>query len=120
MNRIEIALHEHHASLQQAEAMRATNAQHSSTYDSGAERTGEAQSELVETPFARVNSVADGSPAFTAGLKPGDGIRSFGDVNWMNHENLKRVAEVVQRNEGVRTPETWPSPPLTLRPSDQS
>lgn len=62
----------------------------------------ESQDALVETPFAKVNSVTDGSPAHQAGLKAGDGIRAFGHVNWMNHENLTKVAEVVQRNEGVR------------------
>ncbi|KAK2808881.1 hypothetical protein FQN50_004357 [Emmonsiellopsis sp. PD_5] len=58
------------------------------------------QSGIIETPFAKVNSVVEGSPAAQAGLKVGDRIRSFGHVNWMNHENLSKVAEVVQRNEG--------------------
>ncbi|KAI1964649.1 putative 26S proteasome regulatory subunit [Ophidiomyces ophidiicola] len=67
------------------------------------ERTDAAsgQNDLEETPFVRVNSVADGSPAAQAGLKAGDKIRSFGTVNWMNHENLKKISEVVTNNEGV-------------------
>lgn len=54
------------------------------------------------TPFAKVNSVVSGSPADQAGLKVGDAIRSFGNINWLNHERLSKVAQVVQENEGVR------------------
>jgi len=57
---------------------------------------------LVDTPFAKVNSVERGSPADDAGLEAGDRIRRFGHVNWINHEKLSKVAEVVQRNQGVR------------------
>jgi 26S proteasome regulatory subunit N4 len=53
-----------------------------------------------ETPFAKVNSVEHGSPAHEAGLKAEDRIRSFGGTNWMNHERLRKVGEVVQRNLG--------------------
>lgn len=56
---------------------------------------------LVQAPFAKVNSVAAGSPAFQAGMKAGDMVRSFGTVNWMNHENLTKIAQAVQQNEGV-------------------
>lgn len=59
------------------------------------------QNQLPETPFAKVNTVADGSPAAQAGMKVGDKVRSFGIVNWMNHENLRKISEVVQNNEGV-------------------
>ncbi|KAJ5505310.1 hypothetical protein N7453_004267 [Penicillium expansum] len=52
------------------------------------------------TPFAKVNSVVSGSPADQAGLKVGDAIRSFGNINWLNHERLSKVAQVVQANEG--------------------
>lgn len=51
--------------------------------------------------FAKVNSVVEGSPAESAGLKAGDEIRNFGYVNNSNHDGLKRVAECVQGNEGV-------------------
>ncbi|CAG8927964.1 unnamed protein product [Penicillium salamii] len=54
----------------------------------------------LEAPFAKVNSVVTGSPADQAGLKAGDSIRSFGGVNWLNHERLSKVAETVQQNEG--------------------
>lgn len=56
---------------------------------------------LNETPFAKVNSVVPGSPADDAGLKTGDRIRNFGDINWLNHEKLSKVAETVQKNQGV-------------------
>ena len=55
-------------------------------------------------PFARVNSVVEGSPADSAGLKANDEIRTFGYVNIANHDNLRRVGECVQGNEGVRIP----------------
>ncbi|KAF8866626.1 putative 26S proteasome non-ATPase regulatory subunit 9 [Acephala macrosclerotiorum] len=54
----------------------------------------------LSPPFAKVNSVVDGSPADSAGLKAGDEIRNFGYVNIRNHDGLKRVAECVQGNEG--------------------
>jgi 26S proteasome non-ATPase regulatory subunit 9 len=56
---------------------------------------------VLEVPFAKVNSVVDGSPADSAGLKAGDEIRNFGYVNRSNHDNLRRVADCVQSNEGV-------------------
>lgn len=54
----------------------------------------------IEAPFAKVNSVVPSSPAATADLRPGDKIIKFGHVNWMNHEKLSKVAQVVQQNEG--------------------
>ncbi|KLJ09970.1 hypothetical protein EMPG_14621 [Blastomyces silverae] len=62
--------------------------------------TSSAQAGIIETPFAKISTVADGSPAAQAGIKVGDAIRSVGHVNWTNHENLTKVAEVVQQNEG--------------------
>lgn len=56
---------------------------------------------VLMAPFAKVNTVVDGSPASLAGLRPGDQIRSFGYVNSTNHDDLKKVAECVQGNEGV-------------------
>ncbi|ELR05029.1 putative 26S proteasome regulatory subunit [Pseudogymnoascus destructans] len=55
---------------------------------------------VLETPFARVNSVVESSPAEEAGLKEGDLIRNFGYVNRENNDGLRRVAECVQGNEG--------------------
>lgn len=94
MSKIELGLHEHHAAHQAptpilTSSIQATNSRN--LPDQG----------LVDTPFARVNSVVAGSPADEAGLKAGDRIRRFGNVNWINHEKLSKVAEVVQRNQGV-------------------
>ena len=97
MSKIELGLHEHHASYQ------ASNPPSASESSSGATRNGNASSSSgsLGTPFAKVNSVASGSPADHAGLKAGDRIRKFGDVNWLNHEKLSKVAETVQKNQGV-------------------
>jgi 26S proteasome regulatory subunit N4 len=54
-----------------------------------------------EVPFAKVNSVVPGSPADTAGLRPGDKIIRFGTTDWMNHDKLSKVSEVVMQNEAV-------------------
>ncbi|KAG6086753.1 hypothetical protein E4U31_003210 [Claviceps sp. LM219 group G6] len=51
-------------------------------------------------PFAKINSVVRDSPADEAGLQQGDEIRNFGYINGSNHENLTKVAECVQENEG--------------------
>jgi Nas2 N_terminal domain len=99
MNRIEKGLHEHHASMQAAGPPKDESAEVS------AAPVAESHSEpIIETPFARVNSVESGSPAHEANLKAGDRIRAFGTANWTNHENLRKLAEVVQRNEGVWNP----------------
>jgi len=50
--------------------------------------------------FAIVNTVAPSSPASGAGMRIGDRIVQFGDVDWLNHEKLARVAQVVGRSEG--------------------
>jgi 26S proteasome non-ATPase regulatory subunit 9 len=97
MSRIEAGLHAHHA---------ASAAQASSSALPTATRpvsgTGpHNNTETLGVPFAKVNSVVSGSPADEAGLRIGDCIRQFGGVNWLNHEKLSKVAETVQRNEGV-------------------
>jgi 26S proteasome regulatory subunit N4 len=98
MTRIEKGLHEHHGSMQAAGLPKEEG------IDVPAGPAGERNSDpAIETPFARVNTVESGSPAHEANLKAGDRIRMFGAANWTNHENLRKVAEVVQRNEGVRT-----------------
>jgi 26S proteasome regulatory subunit N4 len=105
MDSLEKGLHAHFAALQQASAASDTSATtdaaqpHTSQEASTSQAT--AQLGVVETPFAKVDSVVDGSPGDRAGLKMGDTIRNFGGVNWVNHERLSKVAEVVQQNEGV-------------------
>ncbi|KAI9719294.1 MAG: hypothetical protein M1812_003624 [Candelaria pacifica] len=104
MLKIEAGLHEHHASTARASPVETksstTDAPPSFATQSRNDGSASDQS-LVETPFAKVNSVVPGSPADDAGLKAGDQIRTFGVANWINHEKLSKVAEVVQRNEGV-------------------
>jgi 26S proteasome regulatory subunit N4 len=56
----------------------------------------------LSRPFAKVNSVVPGSPADAAGLKAGDVLRNFGYVDATNNDDLKKVGECVQGNEGVR------------------
>ena len=96
MSKIEVGLHEHHAAYQ------ATNSPASGS-NSAAGSSGTTAQGVLDTPFARVNSVVAGSPADQAGLKVGDRIRKFGNVDFMNHEKLSKVAEIVQRNQGAST-----------------
>ena len=93
MAAIEKFLHQHFASLQDAPEPPPSAGAPPVLPDS--------QPDLLDGAFARVNTVAAGSPAETAGLKPGDEIRNFGYVNRSNHDNLKKVGECVQGNEGV-------------------
>jgi len=61
--------------------------------------------ESFPEPFARIDSVAGGSPAETAGLKAGDLVVAFGSVDSQNFTgNLKSVGEVVEHslNQNVR------------------
>ncbi|KAK3356182.1 hypothetical protein B0H65DRAFT_454257 [Neurospora tetraspora] len=90
---IEKRLHEHFASIQDDEEPAAIPTDQSAPLP-------DSVPEVLEQPFAKVNSVVDNSPAATAGLKAGDLIRSFGYVNRSNHDNLRKVAECVQGNEG--------------------
>ena len=106
MNHIEKGLHDHHASLQAAEAMKPQ------TPPTPINVTQTQPGEAPETPFAKVNALENGSPANEAGLRAGDKIRTFGSANWMNHEHLRKVGEVVQRNEGVSI-SFRPQPALT-------
>ncbi|KAE8553964.1 hypothetical protein EYB25_002502 [Talaromyces marneffei] len=98
MKYLEKGLHAHFEALQQAQASSTTPATAVPTQQQNG--THATQNGITETPFARVNTVAPGSPADQAGLKAGDVIRSFGTVNWVNHERLTKVGEVVQQNEG--------------------
>lgn len=103
MSRIEAGLHAHHASAQSDASL--TNSSNTGAGSSAPLATSSSSDGLppgvIETPFAKVNSVVAGSPAEDAGLKAGDEIRRFGSVNWTNHEKLSKIAEAVQRSEGV-------------------
>jgi 26S proteasome regulatory subunit N4 len=95
MTWIEKFLHEHFASLDENEPAPVASSSNSQRI------LPDSVSTPLDLPFAKVNTVAAGSPAETAGLKPGDEIRNFGYVNQANHDNLRKVAECVQGNEGV-------------------
>ena len=99
MGLIEKRLHEHFASLDDEDDDTAAAAAPSAT-DAALPR--DSVPETLDQPFAKVNTVVDNSPAAAAGLKPGDLIRNFGYVNLENNDGLKKVAECVQGNEGVR------------------
>jgi len=96
MSKIELGLHEHHAKYRASDPLLTTPSTQAPSSSGQILDQG-----LVDTPFAEVNSVEKGSPADDAGLEAGDRIRRFGHVNWINHEKLSKVAEVVQRNQGV-------------------
>ncbi|KAK7720594.1 putative 26S proteasome regulatory subunit [Botryosphaeria dothidea] len=94
-SKIEKELHAHHASLREA-AEAASAAGSASTAG-----TTSADDAALLAPFAKVNDVVAGSPADSAGLKAGDQILKFGEVNWMNHEKLSKLAETVAQNVEV-------------------
>lgn len=114
LNAIEKHLHEHFASLEDAEDLPAAT--------TGAGMLGDSITPTLDEPFAKVNSVVPSSPAYTAGLKAGDEIRNFGYVNKGNHDGLKKVAECVQGNENVSSGSgsTSGSAELTKRTSKTS
>ncbi|OTB06672.1 hypothetical protein M426DRAFT_9450 [Hypoxylon sp. CI-4A] len=95
MNTIEKHLHEHFASIQEFDDVAPTSTSHGGML-------GDSIPSTLDEPFAKVNSVVGGSPAESAGLKPGDEIRNFGYVSKGNHDGLKKVAECVQGNESQR------------------
>ncbi|EXF83209.1 26S proteasome non-ATPase regulatory subunit 9 [Colletotrichum fioriniae PJ7] len=92
---VEKQLHEHFASLQEEEVPEVPL-----SGDANNTLVDYSASQPLDEPFAKVNTVVSGSPAELAGLKPNDQIRIFGYVNSSNHDNLKKVAECVQGNEG--------------------
>lgn len=101
MEKMEEAVHEHFAAGKSAESLPPTNTTGSqANVPQGAATTAiQHSSSAIEPPFARVNSVVDGSPAATAGMRAGDKVTRFGWVDWTNHERLGKVAQVVQQNE---------------------
>ncbi|OAA73195.1 hypothetical protein ISF_00096 [Cordyceps fumosorosea ARSEF 2679] len=95
MANVEKFLHEHFAN--------ATESTELSTPTTAAGASGilpDSDTQSLDPPFAKVESVATNSPAELAGLKVGDEVRNFGYVNRANNDGLKKVAECVQGNEG--------------------
>lgn len=105
MGTIEKFLHEHFASLDADDTDTQEGADNAAA---AAQILPDFVPETLEQPFAKVNSVVDGSPAADAGLQAGDQIRTFGYVDHANHDGLKKVGECVAGNEGV----SYPSLPL--------
>lgn len=102
MAKLEEAVHEHFAAGKSAELLptpATTNANTTASASSSAQVPAAAQASAIEPPFAKVNTVVEGSPADTAGMKAGDKVTRFGYVDWTNHERLSKVAQVVQSNE---------------------
>lgn len=107
MEQIEKRLHEHFASLDQVEETQV------SASSVGPPVLADSRAAQSDEAFARVISVDPNSPADRAGLMAGDRIRTFGWINNTNHDNLRKVAECVQGNEGVclliQYSRTWPA-----------
>lgn len=101
MTEIEKGIHSHFAGLQSATNNALPTRNTNGSIPLPSEATSSAAGTGGLTPFAKVNTVVAGSPASQAGLQAGDSICSFGNINWLNHERLSKVAEVVQQNEGV-------------------
>jgi 26S proteasome regulatory subunit N4 len=100
MKAIEKSLHEHYASVRSSEDLKETEPSPTGWHE--AIQTQNLNIAKSGLPFARVNSVAPSSPADDAGLKAGDKVVDFGPIHSENHQNLQKIAEVVQRSEGVR------------------
>jgi len=60
-------------------------------------KSGPPRQEL-KIPFAWVSDVIEGSPADQAGLKFGDAIHLFGDINSQTHSNLSGVVDLVKNS----------------------
>lgn len=105
MTKIEEGLHKHWASAPKEQALEPQTAAQPVTTSNAPTTAAQAPPAVsstagIEAPFAKVNTVVPSSPADEAGLRAGDKITKFGHVNWMNHEKLSKVAQVVQQNEG--------------------
>ena len=62
--------------------------------------TNSSRPEVIEAiPFARVHTVADGSPAMEAGLLPGDLIYKFGDIDFRTVNGLQMLGTTIASYE---------------------
>ncbi|KAG9331716.1 hypothetical protein JZ751_018371 [Albula glossodonta] len=90
MVEIEEALHRLHA-LEKAKREQNQPHAQAGAMDQGAS---------LPLPFARVDTITQGSPASQSGLRVGDEVIGFGSVNSGNFQNLQNIASVVQHSEG--------------------
>lgn len=56
------------------------------------------EAEKILRPFCKVVEVQKGSPADEAGIKLEDQIIEYGGVNYLNNNDLKKMAEVTWEN----------------------
>ena len=94
MNKLEVAVQEQFAAMAQ-------NPQNPAPFANLTSRPATGSTTESDVPFAAVDEVASQGPAEAAGLKIRDKIVQFGPVNWLNHDRLRKVGEVVSQNEGV-------------------
>jgi 26S proteasome regulatory subunit N4 len=94
MNKLEVAVQEQFAAMAQ-------NPQNAAPFANLTSRPATGSTAESDVPFAAVDEIASQGPAEAAGLKIGDKIVRFGSVNWLNHDRLRKVGEVVNENEGV-------------------
>lgn len=99
MSRIEKGLHELHASQSKITSSAPESTPVSASVPSAASASTTSTTK-IPTPFAKINSVSATSPADEGGLKVGDYIKRFGDVNALNHEKLKKLSALVSTSEG--------------------
>ncbi|GJN92656.1 hypothetical protein Rhopal_005691-T1 [Rhodotorula paludigena] len=90
-----------HRGLPKGEAANGAAKDEDAEMRDGVEQDG---AEGGERPFARVDAVAPGSPADAAGLKRDDLILTLSSISTSNHDNLRAVAALVARSEGVALP----------------
>ena len=60
------------------------------------ELLGQPSAQELKIPFAWISDVISGSPADQAGLKMGDAVFQFGEVNHTNHDELRAIVEPVK------------------------
>lgn len=104
MKRVEKLLHNLHSEQSASASPPAphpTADAHSSTDHRAAVPANGAVSHDVMSPFAVVNEVAVGSPAWNGGLRQGDLVVRFGDARADNHRQLAAIADIVRAKQGT-------------------
>lgn len=110
MKRIETGLHEYFRqqaqSVESATSETGVSAASPETATAGGSdlAASVAGMRVAHVAFARVESVASGSPAQRADLRVGDKIVHFGSVLASSHEPMRLIASVVATSEGKNVP----------------